>query len=182
MVLVIYFTLALAAFIYLAAAYISGHGDIDHDVDHDADHDHDHDADHGHGFLGGFFGRLFSPKVVASFVMVFGAVGGIARYKGASVLSSGIYGVLGGVAIAAVMSALFTLLYKQQADSLKKTFLLRGKSGMVEVPIPESGYGEVVVEGQQYLAESSDGKPISKGTQVKVVNTAGSTLIVQEKT
>lgn len=179
--MIIFLAIAVASFIVLAASFLFGH---DHDTDH-ADGGH---AD-GHGDISHDLEptiSFFSMKVIATLTMGFGAAGAIARQYGADYLGSSLIGLAAGLLLALAMYMLLSLIYKQQASSLVQTSSAIGQLGVVETSIGEDTAGEVSlnVNGQYltYIAKSSGGKAIPRGRTVKVRNTVGSELIVEEVT
>jgi membrane-bound ClpP family serine protease len=178
--MVFFVTIALASFILVAGSFFlhfDHDGGFDHDVDHSMDHGGGDGADE-HTI------SLFSTKVLGMLTMGFGAGGAIAKYYIPSYLVPSLIGVGCGGVLAAGMYGLLTLIVRQQSTSLIPTDTLVGASGTVVVAIFPEAVGEVGVSfaGQYsvYSAKSHDGKEIAKGRTVRVVQTLGSQLVVQE--
>jgi len=173
--MLIFVAIALAAFVIVAGSFLFGH-DVDHDVDHD--------TDHGHDMGEGDTISIFSTKVMGTMCMGFGAAGAIARYYDASYPVASVAGVVFGLVLAAAMYAFLGAITAQQASSLISTETLVGKTGTVTVPIDADGVGEVGIStGGQYVnhpARSRLGSAIPKGRTIRVVEVAGSHLIVEE--
>ncbi len=173
--MLIFIAIALASFLLVAGSFLFGGHDGDHDVHQDFSHD-GADADPTISF--------FSPRVIGTLTMGFGAAGAIARYYGANNLVASLWGLGTGVALAFVMYQMMNLIYKQQASSLVATETTLGKTGLVTTAIDANGIGEVslTIEGQYktYLAKSARGKAIAKGSTIKIVSVVGSQLVVEE--
>lgn len=175
----IFFALGLAGFSILVASFLFGH---DHDGgDHAFDHDHDHDHDDNSGNESTI--SIFSSKVIATFVMVFGGAGGTFRYYDYSYPVCAAGGVGSGIVVGLIMWGMLLLIYKQQSSSNIKTSTAIGRVGVVTTTIDVNAPGEIGVDMDNgymnYLARSVDGKAISKGTPVKIVSTSGSSVFVQ---
>ncbi len=166
--MLIFVSIAIASFIVMAGAFIFH-----------SDHDLDHDSDSGDHTI-----SIFSVKVVATMTMGFGAAGAIAYRYNAGYLLSSLIGVGFGVFLAAAVYFALSLIVKQQADSLIPTSALEGCCGTVTVEIEAGGLGEVSVSsnGQYstFVAKGRGGTQVAKGKTVKVVQTIGSQLIVEE--
>ena len=173
----VFIAIAIGSFIIIAGSFLFGH---DHDTGHDhteAGHDVDHDADPSIS--------LFSPKVLATLTMGFGAAGAIARQYEASYLVSSLWGLGTGVGLGSSMYFVLHAIYKQQSSSLVEAASAIGQTATVTTSIDAGASGEVGVsiDGQymNYLARSSGGKSISKGKTVKVVGVVGGQLLVEEQ-
>lgn len=173
-----------------------GHGDSDHDFDHDLGHDTDQDvgsdADHGMDHHDGhdsdsgasnFFSvGVMSVRGMALLSTGFGGLGFLAQIYTGKVLFSTAAGMIGGYGFA--FAVLYTLkaFKSQQASSLINLSAAKGESGVVATSIPSGGFGEVrfVVSGMEMvkMAVSKDGTQIRSGTQVKIEQVQGGTLVV----
>lgn len=170
----------LAGFVYVALlGLFGGHG-------------HDHDASGGHG---GHHGpgdhpaehtptvSLFSPRIIALFMVGFGAAGFLATHQGKGLLFSTASAVLGGVVLGFIAWGMLTLLYSQQSDSTVQSSTVVGTTATVSTEIPADGMGEVnaTVSGQvvQYWARATGGEPLPVGAQVRILSIAGSTVEVE---
>ncbi len=177
--MLIFLAIAIGSFILIAGSFIFGH-----------DHDHDH-IDIGHGGDGHDLGHdmeptisVFSLKVIATFIMGFGAAGAIARQYGADYLVASLIGLGTGFILSLLMYLMLNVIYRQQSSSLVQTASAVGKTGIVQTSIACDGCGEVSlnIAGQYmpYLAKSARGTEIPKGRTVKVVSIVGSDLVVEE--
>lgn len=179
--MIVFLSIMVAGFILLVGGAIFGH-DHDHDFGHDHDVEHDYSG-HEHGGSQGVV-SIFSMKVIGTLIMGFGGGGALARYVDWGWAPSSFVGVGVGILMAAFMYGILRLMYGHQANSLVFNDELIGKTGIVTIPITAEGLGSVSVSlGEQtptYLARASNGKEISKGKTVKVVESAGSQLIVKE--
>jgi membrane protein implicated in regulation of membrane protease activity len=177
--MLIFFTIALIGFLYVLFTSVIGHAaDAVHDIGHGGADGHDGDSEH--------MTSIFSPRIIAIFLMGFGASGGVARFYGYSYPLSCLIGFGVGIAMGFVMFWLMEFLVRQQCNSLVKTSDLVGQTGTVDVPIEGDDPGQVTVQygGRSgvYTARSKGGKNIGKGKQVTVLATAGSNLTVEEVT
>jgi membrane-bound ClpP family serine protease len=175
----IFLTIMLAGIIVSVGGALFGH---DHDGGFDHDHDHDHSHDAGHGNEPAV--SIFSPKVIGTFVMGFGAGGAIAQYLWGNIFRSSFAGILVGVVMAAIMYGVMDLLYSQQSTSLVQTGSLIGSPAMVTSEIDVNSLGQVTVrtgiEAPTYLARAAPGKHFAKGAAVVVVATSGSEVVVDD--
>lgn len=148
---------------------------------------HEGDAG-GHGSDGGGGAELhfspMSPIVIATFVTAFGAMGLIALFalKIGALLSAG-FALAVALAIAAAVFAAFTKIFAvTQSSSEAHQSELVGIQGEVITPIGKEGLGEVayVQRGSRYSApaRSMDGRPVARGTLVRIVRLVGNTLVV----
>jgi len=173
--MLIFICLTVAGFILLIGGSVFGH-----DHDHDGHLDHGHDAGHGNESVV----SVFSTKVIGTFVMGFGAGGAIAAYYGADPLRASLAGLAVGFLMGLVMYWIMRLIYGQQSTSIVTTSTAIGEVGTVTVSIGRNGTGEVglTLRGQHrsFLARSASANAIPKGRQVRVVQTTGSQLVVQE--
>ena len=172
--MMIFFSIALAAFIIVCGSFLFGHdSDGGHDISHDADGG---DAEPTIGF--------FSSKILGTLLMGFGAAGAIARHYELGYLTASLIGLGCGICLGGIMYLVLGVFYKQQASSLVATSSAIGCTGRVTVSICEHGHGEVgvQVDGQycSYLASSADGRSIEKGQTVRIVRTLGSELVVEK--
>lgn len=174
--MLIFFTIALIGFLYVLFTSVIGHAaDAVHDIGHGGDA-HDGDSEH--------MISIFSPRVIAIFMMGFGAAGGVAKFYDYSYPMSSLIGFGVGLVVGLLMAWIMGFLVRQQCNSLIRTSDLVGQIGSVDVSIEGNDPGEVTVQygGRSgvYIARSKGGKTICKGRQVKVLETAGSNLTVDE--
>jgi len=178
--MLVFLTLALAGFVLLVFGWIFGH---DHDFGHDFSHDFGHDMGHDVDQEGTI--SIFSLRVLATFVMGFGAAGFVCVWKyktnnlAASIAGSGF-----GFAIATLMYSFMRILTKQQGTSSFPLSSLVGSEGIMIVAIDpdETGQVGITFKGQYdtYLAVAKSGKAIHKGKSVRVVAVSGNELVVEE--
>jgi len=159
---------------YILVTGLLGHifgGDNDTDGDVSGDNDSSHDTI-----------SVFSPKVIALFMVGFGAGGSVATYYDLGVIASTLIGLGSGFALGGIALLGLRLLYGQQASSEISIGDAVGLTGIVTIDIPAVGTGEVgvTVRGQYmtYFA-ASRGISIPRNTSVKIESVAGSYLIVQ---
>lgn len=164
----IYLGIALASFVAVSGTFLFGH-------DHDMDHDHDVGGDHEIS--------IFSPKIIFSFTLGFGAAGAMASSYGLKALWCVLSGIVVGFLLSLTAYGIIALFYKQQATSVIPTNSAIGKVANVTNEIPDNGVGEVGVDVlgqyQTYLARSRKGAAIPKGSRVKVVENRGGELVVE---
>jgi len=179
--LVVFSCLAFGGFLFLLLTSVFSGGDdadahFDHDVDGDADGDGDSGGDHSTV-------SFFSPKILAIFLLAFGASGAIATTQGASPVISTIVAIVGAAVVAVLALLMLRLMYSQQCNSLITNVNIAGSRGHVVTRIPLRGIGEVsLVVNQQSvtrLARSLKGSEIAIGRPVKVVSADGDTLLVE---
>src|SRR5437867_3357295 len=127
--MIIFVSLAVAAFIIVGGSFLFGH---DHDVGHDHDASHDVDSGSAEPTI-----SIFSTKVMATLVMGFGAAGAIAVHYGANYITASLIGVLSGAALGGLMYLVLELFYQQQCSSLVPTSAAVGTTGSVTVTIGE---------------------------------------------
>jgi len=168
--MLIFISITLGALIIIIGSFMFGH---------DADHDHDLGGDNEPTV------SVFSPKVIATLLMGFGAAGSVAEYYRPDHVRSSLIGLLCGIVLAAITYLMLGFLYKQQSSSLVNTNSAVGCTGTVTVSIAEAGLGEVGVQVEglycSYVARSKDGRPIPKGQTVRIVQCLGSQLLVEKE-
>ncbi len=176
--MIVFISIALAAFIIVGGSFIFGH---DQDVGHDG-------SDMGHDVDGGASEptiSVFSTKVLATLFMGFGAAGAIAMHYGAGYVTALLIGVLCGILLGGLMYFVLELFYSQQSTSLVATNSAVGCTGAVTVTMGEGAPGEVglYLEGQYrtFSATSNDGAEIPKGQTVRILKTVGSHLVVERE-
>jgi membrane protein implicated in regulation of membrane protease activity len=132
-----------------------------------------------HGVIG-----IFSMRVIATFVMGFGAAGAVGLHYGAGYPISSLIGVAAGMVLAALMYGIMLLFIEQQASSVTPTDSLLGCTGTVTVPIDKDAMGEIGVslggEYHTFTARAGDCGPLGKGSTVRVVAVSGSVLTVDK--
>ncbi len=175
--MIIFISIALAAFIIVGGSFIFGH---DADTGHDGDMGHDVDSGGAEPTI-----SVFSTKVIGTLLMGFGAAGAIAVHYGATYIVASIIGVLFGALLGGLMYLVLELFYSQQSTSLVATSAAIGCTGAVTVSIGDGSPGEIglYLEGQYrtFSATSADGKALPKGQSVTVVKNLGSHLVVEKE-
>jgi len=173
----IFISLAIAGFIVLGGSFLFGH-----DTDHDAEPGLDHDSDGDSGDSSSV--SFFSTKVIAALVMAFGATGAIAKFYNDDFVLSSIIGLGSGIAFALLMLLMLKLFYKQQASSIIPTNATVGLTATVVISISAHGLGEVGLtvrdEYRTYSARSMNNQSINKDRKVRVVDSNGPELVVEE--
>src|SRR4029078_6764463 len=127
----VYLGIALASFVAVAGTFLFGGADHDHDLDHDHDHGFGHEI------------GVFSPKIIFSFTLGFGAAGSIASAYGLRSLWCLLSGLSFGFLLGCGAYGILALFYKQQASSIIPTEGALGQIANVTSEIPDSGLGEV---------------------------------------
>ena len=173
--MLIYLTLAFCGFLVVAGAFLFGH-DHDHDIGHEHDVGHDGDG-HDHAI------SIFSTRIIATFVMGFGAAGAIARLYGHDHMMSSLFGMGAGVGLGYLMFLLMNFFVQQQGSSVTREDDLIGERGIVTVPIDENSPGEIGIQTsagyRNFVARAST--PIKKGRSVRVADTSPGVLLVEEE-
>lgn len=173
--MLIFLTIALVGFVYVL--FTSAFGHLGHDVSHS---DFGHDVGHDDGYLT----SIFSARVIAMFLMGFGGAGGVAQYYLLGYPLSCLIGLGCGLVVGTLMFFLLEFFARQQCNSAVETKDLVGQLGTVEVAIGDNQPGEVAVSyAGRYatcLARGKGGKAVNRGTKVRIVETVGSDLIVEE--
>jgi len=172
--MLIFLTIALVGFVYVLLTSTLGH------FTHEATTDGGHDGGHENGTII----SIFSPRVIAMFMMGFGGAGGVAYFYQWGYPWSSAIGLGCGLLMGAMMFYLLDFFARQQCNSLVATQDLIGQAGTVEVAIGANQPGEVAVSyaGRYatYLARAKGGKTVNRGCKVTIVETVGSDLIVEE--
>jgi membrane protein implicated in regulation of membrane protease activity len=174
--LLVFFVSIAAGIVYLFASWVLGHfGGGDHGGE---GHDHEH-ADSGHSTV-----SIFSPKIIALFMIGLGAGGCLSTIYGGGPTTASLIGLASGMSLGGLMLIGLRMLYSQQASSNLDVGSAVGRMGTVTVDIPPMGTGEVgLYVGGQYatfFARAKDGTQIARGRQIKVASVTGSTLVVQD--
>lgn len=174
--MLIFLAIMLGGIVILIGGSIFGH-DHDSDVDHDVDGDADHD--HGEATV-----SLFSPKVIGTFIMGFGASGGIAKFYHMDNVGASLIGVGSGIVLGLLMYFAMRLMYSQQGWTTVKNSQAVGQTGMVIVSIDPGEVGQVKVnlgeQSETFFARSADpSRPIPRGASVRVKDEKGGELLVE---
>jgi membrane protein implicated in regulation of membrane protease activity len=169
--MLIFFAIAIAGFIVVAGGAVFGdHGHDFHTVDHGGDHD---------GLV-----SVFSPRVIGTFIMGFGAGGTIAVYAGAHTMVASLVGLGVGIMLGIVMYAITSMFYAQQSNTVVRADEVVGRTGIVTIAIDPGSIGKVeVVIGdlrRDFLARAADrSKSLARGQSIKVTAHHGSEVTVE---
>lgn len=126
---------------------------------------------------------IFSPKVIAIFLVGFGAGGGVATNYDAGPLLATAAAIATGMGVGGIGVLLLRVFYKQQASSeIDKNDAL-GAIGTVTNEVPPGGAGEVTVsvKGQlmTYICRSPNNLVLHRGARVKIHRIEGPDMIVE---
>lgn len=128
------------------------------------------------------FGFLDS-RVLAVFITAFGGFGAIGAQLGYGPLASSLFGLLGGVIFAVVVSGFGRFLVGQQASSTFTDEALIGKTAQVTVTIKPGEMGQISTrigdERVDKIARSREGEEIKAGSTVTVAAIAGDSVLVE---
>jgi membrane protein implicated in regulation of membrane protease activity len=179
----VYLALVVLGFIYALLALL-GQGIADLDLptpDFDLDAGDAPSFDHGEVGL-----TSISPMSIASFMTAFGAFGLVsAQFYGASMGTSIIFAVVGGLVVGGIAQLLFIYVFSPQTSSLRTQQDVVGLSAEVIIPIPEGGVGQIalVARGSRvtYSARTKPGLSFKQGDLVRVVELVGSVVFVEPR-
>ncbi|MFD2703025.1 NfeD family protein [Paenibacillus shunpengii] len=130
--------------------------------------------------------EFLNSTVIASAITTFGGAGILLmKYTelntAGHVLLSLLFGILGALTV------FFAYIRPARNSEVSTGFSMRelaGKIGEITVPVPEKGYGEVMIKlvsgNTLHTASSFEAKPIMAGTRVVVVEVADGVLRVAE--
>jgi membrane protein implicated in regulation of membrane protease activity len=123
-----------------------------------------------------------SLRNLMAFMTAYGASGLITSSYGWGTLSSSLFAVVPGLILAFIAFKFMSALYGQQSSSVVEVASLVGRTGMVEVSLPQGGLGRISVNTasgrSSFIARSEDGVPIGAGDPVIIKATVGGDLIV----
>ncbi len=124
-----------------------------------------------------------SGKVLATAMTAFGATGMITQYYDWGPLLSALTAAVAALFLGAAAWWGISALQSQTASTDTIVSSMRGRNAQVTVTIPAGSLGEVQlssVTGSRHMsARAVDGSSIPAGTSVRVVETAGSILLVE---
>jgi membrane protein implicated in regulation of membrane protease activity len=170
----IFVTAALAGAVFVIIILLLG-GDHDVAVDHDFDSGTD---------LSGGGPSVVSIKLIALAVCGWGVAGAIARYNGASMWGSSIYGLIGAALLGIVGYLFIMLFYRSQASSTIMDEDYAGVTGRVVTTVRADGLGEIssTIRGRtcSLMARSEDGSTIEADSLVRIVRKVGNVVIVKK--
>jgi membrane-bound ClpP family serine protease len=125
-----------------------------------------------------------SGKVIATGMTAFGATGMITQYYNWGPLLSAVTSAVAALFLGAAAWWLISALQSQTGSTDTIVTSMRGRSGQVTVTIPSGAIGEIQlssVTGTRHMsARAVDGGTIPAGTTVRVVETSGSILLVEQ--
>lgn len=141
------------------------------------------DLDFDSSFEGGDgdFGIL-DTRVISVFLTTFGAIGAIAVQTGYNAIFASLFGIIGGVALGALVYYFGKFLYSQQSTSSVGANELIGRTAQVIVPILPDSIGQISCtvgeERIEKIARTRDGAAIKAGQEVFIESVSGEGVIV----
>lgn len=129
---------------------------------------------------------IFQPMTLVGGITIFGGAGLLLeRYSGLGVWVVALVALLIAIVGAIAVFFLYVKPMENSENSIAFTIgSLAGSRGEVLVPIPENGYGEVLVKvgagNTNQIAASYDQKPIAGGAHVVVIDVREGVLYVSE--
>ncbi|OAB34076.1 DUF1449 family protein [Paenibacillus glacialis] len=129
---------------------------------------------------------ILKPMVVASAITVFGGAGVlITRYSGFSVIPNLLLSILIAICISLLVYFLYVKPMENSENSTGYSIHdLVGRIGEITIPLPEQGYGEVMVKmgagNVLHIASSLEERVLSAGTRVVIVDQIDGVLSVAE--
>jgi membrane protein implicated in regulation of membrane protease activity len=127
---------------------------------------------------------LLDSRVISIFLTAFGGVGAICSKLELGVALSSVGGLLGGITLGGVVFYFGRLLYRQQASSSVGAHQLIGRTAVVVVAIKPGSVGQISCrigpERIEKLARAKDGSDIKEGSQVRIEEIAGESVIVTQ--
>lgn len=171
--MIIFATIFGVGFLILLFSVLFG-GDADADVD--ADGDFGDDVGHGPNF--------FSFKMLALFMVGFGAVGfGVRTTTDWSYFQASLAGVGGAVVVGLLGWLILRIFYTSQASSTIQDHDIVGTTANVIDAISGSEYGQIacIIRGREitFLARSQDGSTIARNSPVRIVRKDGNVVTVE---
>jgi membrane-bound ClpP family serine protease len=125
-----------------------------------------------------------SGKVLATAMTAFGATGMITQYYDWGPLLSALTAAVAALFLGAAAWWGISALQSQTASTDTVVATMRGRTGQVTISIPAGAVGEVQlssVTGSRHMsARAIDGSSIPAGTSVRIVESAGSVLLVEQ--
>ncbi|OZI13470.1 hypothetical protein CEW92_01150 [Bacillaceae bacterium SAS-127] len=129
---------------------------------------------------------FFNPTVVLAFVTIVSAIG-YCLERFSSLTSLYIFLIAMGIAL--VLDFLLYYFVLVPLSSAEESLVyteesLSGRTGKVIIPIPQDGFGEVIIESSSGMiskpACAFDDQPIAEGTTVLIIDVQKGVLYVQE--
>lgn len=129
---------------------------------------------------------FFKPVVLAGSITAFGGAGiMLTRYSAVSAMTGLILSLL--IGIAAAMLVFFAYIKPMRNSDVSIGFSmndLSGKIGEITIPVPEKGFGEVMIRFASgstiQTASSFEHRPIAAGARVVIVDVVDGVLRVSE--
>lgn len=179
----VFLTICLVGFTVLMVSFVLGEiaehgGEVIHDLAADQPIiDHGGEVDHAGGGP-----SILSIRILSGFVTGFGGAGAIGVYYGLPYGWSSLMGIGVGFVMAAIIYAIASFLYKQQASSGISVNELVGKMATVTISIPKDGAGEVTLTAKgatvTQLARAENNAAIPNGATVTIKKVVGNQVIV----
>ncbi len=176
-----FLSLLVIGFLYIVCGGIFGAIFGDHDGGDaeggDFDGGHGHDLDPNVASV-----SMFSPKVLAIFLVGFGAAGCIATFYAANVILATLAGLGAGVVLGALALFGMRALYRQNVSSQVPIAATLGRTALVTQRIPPDGIGTVglTVNGQYQTYEAIADETIERDARVHIAEIHGAILFVKE--
>lgn len=124
---------------------------------------------------------IFSPRMIAIFLLAFGAGGCLSTHFGAGVIAANVWALSTGTAIGGVMLLGMRALYRQRASSDIHTIDSIGKLATVTTAIPGGGTGQVgvTVKGQYMTYHARAAEPFPRDSLVRITAAESSIVMVE---
>jgi membrane protein implicated in regulation of membrane protease activity len=168
-VLTIFLIIAGVGFIFLLLSFVLG--DLFEHLNADIDLNSGNDGI-----------ALLDSRVISIFLTAFGGVGAICSKLGFDVTLSSVGGLLGGITLGGIVFFFGRLLYRQQASSSVGAHQLIGRTAEVVVAIKPGSVGQISCrigpERIEKLARAKDDLEIKAGSQVRIEEIAGESVVV----
>ncbi|HAX23612.1 MAG TPA: hypothetical protein PLR44_07395 [Thermomicrobiales bacterium] len=166
--MLLYFAIALVGALFLIGSVMLGEV-----FDFSGDHPDSFDGD----------AHPLSGKTIAVALTAFGATGMITTQYGWSPLMSALTSAIAALFLGAIAWWVINSLYRATASTDVNMASLVGRRGQVTIGIPVGDVGEVLVTAadstRQLIARTSDGSAIPVGISVRVIETLGSSVLVE---
>lgn len=165
--LTVFLLITAAGFLFLLASFLLG--DLFDMLGHDAGGDA-----HDMGIL--------DTRVISIFATAFGGCGALGTWLGVGVVLSSVLGLVGGIALGAIIFFFGQTLYRQQASSSISAHSLVGRIAEVVVAIHPNSVGKISCrvgeERVEKLARSRENVEIKPGAFVLIEEVAKEMVIV----
>ena len=125
---------------------------------------------------------IFDSRVIAVFLTAFGGFGAIGATLGYGAVGGSLSGLLGGIALGAIVFYFGKLLYSQQSSSSVSNEHLIGREAQVVVGIKPGALGQISCrvgeERIEKLARTASGEEIKAGQLVRIESIGSDSVIV----